>query len=303
MKEIIISDNYNYIAVFLTLSCNYRCSYCLNSFREFRVKDKSLSGEEWVSSLNRIISRDDLPITLQGGEPSLHKDFIYIIHNLKPELNIDILTNLQFNVDEFIRQVKPERLRRKAPYASIRVSFHPEVMGIEETINKTLRMLDAGFSIGIWGISHPIYEDIILKVKVLCEKLGIDFRTKEFLGEYNAKLYGTYKYEGACEKKFKKKALCKTTELIIGPDGYVYRCHSDLYENRIPVGHILDGDFKIIDEYRQCNCFGYCNPCDVKIKTNRFQQYGHTSVEIKLLEETHNIPNYYDDSTKKGYWI
>lgn len=30
MKEIIIPDSYNYIAVFLTLSCNYRCSYCIN---------------------------------------------------------------------------------------------------------------------------------------------------------------------------------------------------------------------------------------------------------------------------------
>jgi len=282
LKEIVIPQNYNYIAAFLTLSCNYRCSYCINYFGELMDTRKHLSGEDWVKGLNRIISSNDLPVTLQGGEPSLYKDFIYIINNLKPELNIDILTNLQFDVDEFIRRVNPSRLRRNAPYASIRASFHPEEMNLEEIINKTLKMLNAGFSIGIWGILHPLYEDIILEAKTVCDRFGIDFRTKEFLGKYNGRLYGIYKYEGACEKKIRNKLLCKTTELIIGPDGGIYRCHSDLYKNKAPIGHIVDEEFRIIDEYRACHSFGHCNPCDVKIKTDRFQQYGHTSVEIRL---------------------
>jgi len=284
MKEIIIPSTYNYVAAFLTLYCNYHCSYCLNYFGEFKVSYKHLSGEEWVRGLNRITASDNLPITLQGGEPTLHKDFIYIINHLKPELNIDILTNLQLDVDEFIERVNPARLKRNASYASIRVSFHPEVMNLEETINKTLKMLNAGFSIAIWGVLHPRYEEVILKAKFLCEKYGIDFRTKEFLGRYNGKLYGTYKYPEACEGKATKDVLCKTTELIIGPDGRIYRCHSDLYENRLPIGHILDEGFSIIDEYRLCRFFSYCNPCDIKIKTDRFQQYGHTSVAIKLDE-------------------
>ena len=114
-----------------------------------------LSGEEWVKGLNRLNSRLDLPITLQGGEPSLHPDFIYIINNLKPRFSMDILTNLQFDPEEFIGKVNPKRLRRDAPYASIRVSFHPEEVRIETLIQKTLKMRDAGFSIGVWGILHP----------------------------------------------------------------------------------------------------------------------------------------------------
>ena len=93
-------------------------------------------------------------------------------------------------------------------------------------------------------------------------------------------MYGTYRYEGACDKKFAKKVLCKTTELIIGSSGDIYRCHSDLYEGRRPIGNILDKNFKIEDKFRECDVFGHCNPCDVKLKTNRFQQFGHTSVEI-----------------------
>lgn len=281
MKDILIPKTYNYIAAFLTFRCNYKCSYCINYFEVKKLPREEMSGKDWVKGINRIVSRDDLPVTLQGGEPTIHKDFFYIVNHIKPELNIDILTNLQFDVDEFIRNVEPERIKRQSPYASIRVSYHPEVMDLEETIQKTLKMLDAGFSIGVWGVLHPKQEKLILEAQSKCKNLGIDFRTKEFLGEYKGKLYGTYLYEGACDKKHKERMLCKTTELIINSNGNIYRCHSDLYANRKPIGHLLDPNFKIEDKFRECDFYGHCNPCDIKIKTNRFQRFGHTSVEIK----------------------
>jgi len=281
MKEIVIPKTYNYIAAFLTLKCNYRCSYCINYFGSSNFNGKSISGKEWIKALNRITPRNDLPITLQGGEPSLHKDFIYIINNLKPELKLDMPTNIQFDVDEFIRAVKPERFKRNAPYASIRVSFHPEVMRLDKTLAKVLKMRDAGFSIGIWGVTHPVYKDIILRAQDKAKAIGIDFRTKEFLGDYENSLFGTYKYEMAVNRKFKKTCLCKTTEFIVGPTGDIYRCHSDLYEDRKSMESILDPEFQLQDVFRPCNQFGHCNPCDVKIKTNRLQEFGHTSVEIK----------------------
>jgi len=285
INDIIIPGSYNYIAAFLTLACNYRCSYCINYFENGRFDKRLISGKDWVKGLNRIVARDDLPITLQGGEPSLHKDFIYILNNIKPELKIDILTNIRFDVDEFIKHVKPVRLKREVPYATIRISYHPEVMCLDETLSKTLKMQDAGFSIGIWGVMHPMQKDIILETQDKAKRMGIDFRTKEFLGDYDGSLYGTYKYEGACDKKFRRKCLCKTTELIIGPSGAVYRCHSDLYGDHQSIGNILNPEFEIEHDFRPCDWFGYCNPCDIKIKTNRFQHFGHTSVEIKDVHD------------------
>ncbi|CAG1066239.1 hypothetical protein BAC1_01846 [uncultured bacterium] len=285
LKSIKIPDHYNYIAAFLTLACNLKCSYCINHYGSEGPARKRLSGQEWVRWLNRIVSRDDLPLTLQGGEPSLHKDFIYLINNLKPELHIDILTNLQFDVEEFISKVDPKRLRRNAPYASIRVSYHPEQMELAALVEKVLRMQDAGFSIGIWGVLHPSQEEIIRKAQAYCLSAGIDFRFKEFLGEHEGVMYGTFKYEGACSKAFERTVLCKTTELIMGSDGGVYKCHSDLYEGREPVGNIIDPAFELEDVYRVCDAYGRCNPCDIKVKTNRLQQFGHTSVDIKELTD------------------
>jgi hypothetical protein len=65
----------------------------------------------------------------------------------------------------------------------------------------------------------------------------------------------------------------------------VHRCHSDLYEGRQAIGHILDPGFEIDNKFRPCSVFGHCNPCDIKVKTNRFQIFGHTSVEVLFQDE------------------
>ncbi len=281
MPPIVMGPQHNYIAAFLTFACNLSCSYCINHFEEGVIRRPMIAGTEWVRALNRIVSRDDLPITLQGGEPSLHPDFYYILNNVKRDLNIDILTNLQFDVEEFMRRVEPGRIKRSSPYASIRVSYHPQTMDLEALVPKILRMLEKGYSVGIWAVSHPSYEKAILEAQKKCQGLGIDFRLKDFLGEWQGRLYGTYRYEGACDKKFKKSVLCRTTELLMDSAGNVFRCHADLYAGQHPIGSILNPDFKLDDVFRPCAIFGHCNPCDVKVKTNRFQQFGHTSVEIK----------------------
>ncbi len=162
MKRIYLPKTYNYIAVFLTFRCIYNCHYCITKFGKVSFEKEELDGSQWVSALNRLVIRDDVPVTLQGGEPSLHKDFIYIINHLEKRINIDILTNLSFDVDRFIKKVDPQRLTRQAPYACIRVSYHPEVMHLEELIEKNLKLHKSGFSIGVYGVLHPKQKKIIL---------------------------------------------------------------------------------------------------------------------------------------------
>ncbi|MBN2120914.1 MAG: radical SAM protein [Candidatus Omnitrophica bacterium] len=284
MKPLKIPDSYNYIGVFLTFACNLHCPYCINYFEGKLSERKTIKGDDWIKLLNRVESREDLPLSLQGGEPSIHPDFLHIINSIKPNLNIDILTNLQFDIDKFMKKVDPRRVKRDAPYASIRISYHPEVMDLKQTIEKTLKMQKKGFSVGIWSVLHPKYKTHILEAQEKCLGLGIDFRTKEFLGEYHGKLWGTYKYPEACAKKSKKKVLCKTSELLIDPQAEIFRCHHDIYSGSNPLGSLFDEDFRIEEKFRTCRDFGFCNPCDIKVKTNRFQEYGHTSVEIKLSD-------------------
>jgi hypothetical protein len=151
-------------------------------------------------------------------------------------------------------------------------------------------MQEAGFRVGLYGVLIPDEEvkRHILEIQEMCLKMGIDFRTKEFLGTYNGKLYGTFRYEGSVRGNQMLYCDCKPSELIVDPGGYVYRCHADLYKGRTPIANILDENFteEEMDKFRSCYFYGDCNPCDVKVKTNRFQIFGHTSVEIRDVRET-----------------
>jgi len=285
LKKVVLPESYNYVACFLTLDCDLKCDYCITGFGNADNFNRSLlTGREWVANLNRLSSHEDLPVTLQGGEPSKHPNFIWIINNIKKELNIDILTNLNFNVEKFITEIDPSRLRRKSKYPNIRVSYHPPRMDLKILIKEVLALQDAGFYIGVYGIRHPKYSQQILNAENECRKVGIDFRTKEFLGVYKGKLYGTYSYPESVSGMVRKRCLCRTSELVIGPDGSIYRCHHDLYNNFSPIGNIRDPELEIKDIFRECDQFGNCNPCDVKLTTNRFQIYGHTSVGIKDIQ-------------------
>lgn len=284
MKKIELPSEYNYIGLFLTLGCNLSCSYCINHITGKAKHRSLLSGEQWIEFINRLDLRDDLPVTLQGGEPSTHPHFFQILKGIRSDLKIDILTNLQFNPDKLIEAVTPARLNRNAPYAPIRVSFHPETMDLSVVLEKISYLQNKGYEIGLFSVAHPKNMDAIESAKRASELKGIDFRVKDFLGEYNGKIYGSYKYENAVASKYLKSCICKTSELLVSPSGDVHRCHHDLYNNILPVGSILNDGFGIRNDFIPCRFYGNCNPCDVKIKNSRFQVYGHTSVEIKDID-------------------
>ncbi len=245
-----------------------------------------MSGEDWAKALNRLqINRDDLPVTLQGGEPTLHKEFLKIVNGVSEEIKLDLLTNMIFDVDKFIQNVPAKKFTRDAKYAAIRVSYHPGQNDIDDLIAKHHKLRDAGIYVGIYSVMVPQNQEHIKEVQKKCLQEGVDFRVKEYLGFDGQEWHGTYKYPEAISQKVNRYCECKTSELIISPSGHVFRCHSDLYENRTPIGHILDPNFDIEQIHRPCFVFGHCNPCDIKVKTNRFQEFGHTSVDIKQIRD------------------
>lgn len=279
---VIVPFSYNYIGAFLTFRCPYRCSYCINRFHGEKVANyKEISGKEWLNFFDRVETK--LPITLQGGEPGIHKDFIEIVKVLLEKFEVDILTNLAFDLRKFVKEIDPSIINRDAPYAPIRVSYHPEQFSLEEIVKKILFLQDAGFRVGLYGVAHPNQLSLIEEAKRVCVDLGIDFRIKEFLGWYSGKLYGQYAFPDACSGSFRKKCECAPSELLVSPDGRIYRCHYFLYEEKSFLATIKDDNIILTDDFLPCDSFGQCNPCDVKIKNNRFQNFGHVSVRIRNI--------------------
>ena len=286
MNPIEIPERFNYIAAFLTLRCSLGCSYCINHNSKLRRNRNELSADEWIDSLNRLKTREDLPVTFEGGEPTQYPGFYDVINGLKPEIRIDVLTNLQFDIDEFVKMVDPRRLSkgRKSSYKSIRASFHVEKMNLEDTIKKAIRLQEAGFNVGLFSLNLPQHTEANMEMAETARRNGIYFFIKDFLGERNGRLFGNFMYPNALSKQ-KKNVMCRNKELLIAPDGQTYRCHRDLYHSEYPTGNLRDDNFVIEDIFRPCGNYGFCNPCDIKLKTNRFLQMGSCSVEIKELED------------------
>jgi len=288
LPNITPKDEQNYVAFFLTMACNLQCPYCINlhdkETRSAPRRQPPMDADQWVLAANRLVLRDDLPLTLQGGEPTLAPSFFRLVNAARQDIKMDLMTNLMFDVEAFIANVPVWRFTREAPYAAIRVSYHPGQNSLDDLIVKTLRLQEAGFRIGLYGIEHPdpAAHAHIMQAKDRCLQLGLDFRTKEFLGSFDGKMYGTFKYDQCVSGEIEQACDCRTTEILVDQAGLVYRCHADLYDARDPIAHILDPDFneESIDQFRSCEHYGTCNPCDVKVKTNRFQVFGHTSVEI-----------------------
>ncbi len=289
-SSVILPPDTDYIGVYLTNRCFLKCNYCITNTNAQYINIKGLEElkpQEWIEGLNRLKLPEGVPITLQGGEPFIYKGIWEILDNVRHK--IDILTALppQVTVENFRKLRTLDWNKRESPYPTIRVSFHKDQNDYKSLIHR-IKELKEFLNIGLFHIEHPAYPDVINEIREYARQEGVEFRTKVFLGEWQGKVYARYKYDDACLGRVTRKIVqCKNTVIPIGPDGYMYRCHSDLYDkrNHEAIGHILDPKLRLEHRHRPCAYYGTCIPCDVKVKTNHLEKDGYTSVDILFDDE------------------
>ncbi len=285
LPPVVVPLETDYLGIYLTNRCFLSCAYCITNYNEqfINVKEfRELEASEWIEALNRLELPPGIPLTLQGGEPFLHKGIWEILENVRHK--VDILTALppSVTVEKFRKLKTLDWNKRESPYPTIRVSYHKGQNDYKKLIER-IKELQPFLNIGLFHIDHPAYPDVIQEIREYAAQEGVEFRTKVFLGEWQGKVYADYKYPDACGgRPIRKNVQCKNTVYPIGPDGLIYRCHSDLYGRRrnLALGNLLDPDLKLENKYRNCAFYGTCIPCDVKVKTNHLQQQGYTSVDI-----------------------
>ena len=194
------------------------------------------------------------------------------------------LTNGTFDLDYFLRKTTTKMFTSKedTSYKSIRISYHPGQSKPDQIIKVTKALNDAGYRVGIFGTSHPSNLRANIEFTEMAYKAGVFFFIRDFLGFYQDHLYGDFYYPKGLNGN-KKKCECRIQELLVGPDGLVYRCHKDLYEDVNPIGSILDMSFEIEDIFRSCNNYGICNECDLKRKMSPDLKTSKCSIEIKEI--------------------
>lgn len=237
LKKIFVPEDYDYVGIYLTNECFLRCPYCITSHHGShfigRKSVNSLSPEEWTRALNRLVLPENVPITLQGGEPFLYKGIWDILDNVTHK--IDIMTALPPFLEKkfFLKLKNLSWNKRESPYPAIRVSFHNGQNDFKELVDR-IAELDDFLSIGLYYLNYPgISEAEIEAMKAYAKNKNVEFRSKEFLGIHNGKMYGTIKYPGSVDGKCRGVTVyCKNTVVPVAPDGEIYLCHSDLYFNR-----------------------------------------------------------------------
>ena len=273
-----LPESFNYAEAYLTYRCPLSCDYCINGDVDRGTQE--LTAGKWLKGLNKI-DFGKTPLTLGGGEPTLHKGFLDIVNGLDGGTKVDLLTNLEFDLDKFIGGTKPEQFSRSENpiYKSIRASYHVGQIDPAYLVAKIKILQTNGYNVGLFGLNHPENIEANMEMSEMARQEQIYFFVKDWMGTFEGQRHGTYRYPDALDDT-RKKAFCKTKELLISPRGDVHRCHADLYKERNVLTNIVDDDFNIVDEFRECSDFGGCNPCDVKLKTNRFLKMGNSSVEI-----------------------
>ncbi len=280
----------DYIGIYLTNRCFLSCAYCVTNYINKYINIKKineLTPAQWMSALNRLQLPPGVPLTFQGGEPFLYQGIWELLENVHQK--IDILTALppQITPQHFKALRTLDWNKRDAPYPTIRVSFHHGQNDYKKLIERIKEFQDI-VSIGLFHIEHPSYPHLTEEIRAYARKQGVEFRTKMFLGSWQGKMYGRYKYPDACRgQRTGKKVRCKNIVLPVAPDGLIYRCHADLYACRsdVAIGHLLDPDLKIENRHRDCLFYGACNPCDIKVKTNHLQEDGFCSVDIVVDDD------------------
>ncbi len=237
-------------------------------------RDK-LKPEEWVNFYNSLQKHKDTKLGVVGGEPTAYEGFYEVVNGIKGYYKT-ITSNLKSPmIDDLGRFVNS--IEDKAHFR-LNTSFHPKLISVDEFCNKIHILRNNGINVDqIAMVDHPAnnfkyyYHEFI--------KRGITLTPQTFLGKIDGVLIpdpelnispdyrehgitnqDLYKQGFSCNSK--NKILCMTRRFLVSPNGGFYQCHYHLYSNRDVLGNVRDELLPGHHDYKVCDDFGYCNPCD-----------------------------------------
>lgn len=254
---------------FITLRCNYDCEYCITRYSNYNFPAPSEEKIGWVDALNSL--EDVKNYIINGGEPTLHPEFLSIMDGLKPCGLLAVGTNCSPPAFEVLKRM-PHRKE-----IVVDISYHPRqrecstavLTMTDQLIERAVTLQETTRNrVRVHAVSWPGYKDQYQMVLLNKFKAaGLETFPLEFEGMYDGKFHysgGNACMSAACDLVAKRKAKCfRTIFLPVSPKGDVYFCHALMYATS-PLGILgnvftgwMTGTQEII-----CDQFGLCNPCD-----------------------------------------
>lgn len=260
--------------------CNYKCSYCIiDTWRQTTY----LTPEEWKTIWDSIYELyGSTHIRFSGGEPTVYPDFWRILRYLGEHHTLNITTNLSFDVEAFVREIKPVADKARLVVSA---SYHPEFVEAEDFIKRILYLKENGICASASMVSWPAYLKNAKAAMDMMQRNGIQFLIIPLQGTHFGKQYpesytdeervllqklsvltsnpvskvmADFKLQDHPEDN--KARLCRMGQnaAVLRPNGDAYRCCC--FEKAAYLGNIIDGTFKLLDEpaycgLKPCKCY------------------------------------------------
>ncbi len=235
--------------------CNERCLHC---YIPHELKTKTIDSSLFFKIVEEGRDLNILNITLSGGEPLLHKDFVVFLKRCRElDLSVNVLTNLTLLTDEIIEEmVKNPLLCVQTSIYSMNPEIHDTITKMKGSLEKTktnvLKLLNIGIPVQIscpvmkqnkdsfgevvsWGKEHNITvaTDYVIFASYdhtscnLVNRLSLE-EVDDVFDSQLTKEYAVYLYDSAKEKyaMTADDPICSICRyyLCISAEGDVFPC-------------------------------------------------------------------------------
>ena len=256
-------SNYN-VDWSLTQACNFSCDYC--------HVDKKVAKE--VHNVNYVVNllnstKKNWTVTLSGGEPMLHPDFVNICHKLTQNHYIRINTNLSSfkTLENFVKTVSANKVD------ILDISLHLDERNRRdpnfEKLKASLSLLDQhNFKYMINSVYHPRNsKEVLEQLELVSNTLDKKIIPKRYKGIFQNKYYPlsyTKEQKDLFEDYYKTSVnlldydyqgvLCSAgvNLLKIRSNGDVYRCPGDKNITSY-LGNINKENVKLLQKPAKCD--------------------------------------------------
>lgn len=155
-RDINANDFLRSIHIEIASKCNERCVHCYIPHEE---KNSYIEPDLFFRILEEGRSLNIINVTLSGGEPLMHKDFLkFLKRSRELDLSVNVLSNLTLLTNEHVSEMM------KNPLLSVQTSLyamdpevHDSITGFKGSFAKTMNSLQSLLSAGIpIQISCPV---------------------------------------------------------------------------------------------------------------------------------------------------
>lgn len=245
----------------ITQKCNYRCPYCSQS--KGYVKSLEEADDKVISSFLKFISGlpRDFEITISGGEPLLHKQFLYLIEEInRLGFKVSVVSNFSFSIEEYkkIKNILGENL------SELFVSMHfSQITNTDEFLSKAIEFNQYKGSSKFTVASVLTDENCqeLKKAAKFFKENDINFelqhmRIKNSFVQYNAnaeEFIKTFPISKIKEISGTYGKMCSAGKdfLVVYQNGETYRCYSSRFNKIHSLGNVKN-KIKLYDSKIPC---------------------------------------------------